>query len=141
MAGLTPDDDAAEVEDANARFYRALESLDILQMEQVWSHGDHVRCVHPGWSLLSGWDAVRQSWEAIFRDSSEMRFSISDVDVHVDGDLAWVTCGEHILSQARGQIAVTALLATNMFERRGGDWLMIHHHASHTMPAGPPGEA
>ena len=141
MAGLTPDDDAAEVEEANARFYRALESLDIFQMEQVWSHGDHVRCVHPGWCLLSGWDAVRQSWEAIFRDSSEMRFSISDVDVHVEGDLAWVTCGENILSQARGQIGVTSLLATNMFERRGGDWLMIHHHASHTMPAASPGDA
>ena len=141
MADLTPDDDAAEVEEANARFYRALESLDISQMDQVWSHGDHVRCIHPGWCLLSGWDAVRQSWDAIFRDSSEMRFSISDVDVHVDGDLAWVTCGENILSQARGQIAVTTLLATNMFERRGSDWLMIHHHASHTMPAGPPREA
>ena len=141
MAGLTPDDDAAEVEEANARFYRALESLDISQMDRVWSHGDHVRCIHPGWCLLSGWDAVRQSWEAIFGDSSEMRFSISDVDAHVDGDLAWVTCGENILSHARGQIAVTTLLATNMFERRGGDWLMIHHHASHTMPARPPGEA
>jgi ketosteroid isomerase-like protein len=141
MAGLTPDDDAAEVEEANARFYRALESLDISQMDPVWSHGDHVRCIHPGWYLLSGWDAVRQSWEAIFGDSSEMRFSISDVDVHVDGDLAWITCGENILSHARGQIAVTTLLATNMFERRGGDWLMIHHHASHTMPAAPPGEA
>ena len=141
MADLTPDDDAAEVEEANARFYRALESLDISQMDQVWSHGDHVRCVHPGWCLLSGWDAVRQSWEAIFRDNSEMRFSISDVDVHVEGDLAWVTCGENILSQARGQIGVTSLLATNMFERRGGDWLMIHHHASHTMPAASPGDA
>jgi len=141
MADLTPDDDAAEVEEANARFYRALESLDISQMDQVWSHGDHVRCIHPGWCLLSGWNAVRQSWEAIFGDSSEMRFSISDVDVHVESDLAWVTCGENILSQARGQIAVTTLLATNMFERRGSDWLMIHHHASHTMPAGPAGEA
>ena len=110
-------------------------------MDRVWSHGDHVRCIHPGWRLLSGWDAVRQSWEAIFGGSSEMRFSISDVDVHVDVDLAWVTCGENILSHARGQIAVTTLLATNMFERRGSDWLMIHHHASHTMPAGPSGEA
>ena len=143
MAGLTPDDDAAEVEEANARFYRALETLDISQMDQVWSHGEHVRCVHPGWCLLSGWDAVRQSWEAIFRDSSEMRFSISDVDVHVDGDLAWVTCGENILSEARGNLSVTAVLATNLFQRRGPDWLMVHHHASHILaaPAAPEGDS
>ncbi len=137
MSGMTPDDDAAEVEDANARFYRAFESLDISQMDQVWSHTDSVRCIHPGWTLMAGWDAVRQSWEAMFRDSREMRFSISNVDIHVEGNLAWVTCSENILSDARGQIAVTTLLATNMFERRGGDWLMIHHHSSHTLPAEP----
>ncbi len=138
---MMPDDDAAAVEEANARFYRAFESLDMAEMDQVWSHGDHVRCIHPGWCLLSGWEAVRQSWEAIFKDSREMRFSISDVDVHVDRDLAWVTCTENILSHARGLIAVTALLATNVFERLGGEWLMIHHHASHTLPNGPPGGA
>jgi ketosteroid isomerase-like protein len=137
MSELIPDDDAVEVEEANARFYRAFESLDIAQMDQVWSHGEHVRCIHPGWCLLGGWDAVRQSWEAIFRDSAEMRFSISDVGVHVEGNLAWVTCRENILSHARGQIAVTALLATNLFERRAGEWLMIHHHASHTLPTEP----
>ena len=130
-------DDAAEIEEANARFYRAFESLDISRMDQVWSHGDHVRCIHPGWRLLSGWEAVRQSWEAIFKGSGEMRFSISDVDVHVDRHVAWVTCTENILSHARGQVAVTALLATNVFERPGGEWLMTHHHASHTLPSEP----
>jgi len=138
---MRPDDDAAEVEEANARFYRAFESLDRAEMDQVWAHGDHVRCIHPGWCLLSGWEAVRHSWEAIFKDSREMRFSISDVDAHVEGDLAWVTCAENILSHARGQIAVTTLQATNVFERRGGDWLMVHHHASHRLPSEPPGEA
>ena len=136
---MTPDDDAAAVEEANARFYRAFESLDISQMDEVWSHGGHVRCIHPGWFLLSGWEAVRQSWEAIFKDSGEMRFGITDVDVHVDGDVAWVTCRENILSHARGQIAVTTLLATNMFERVGGDWLMIHHHVSPALPSGSGG--
>jgi len=130
-------DDAAEVEEANARFYRAFESLEISQMEQVWARGENVRCIHPGWCLLSGWGAVRQSWEAIFKDSREMRFSIGDVDVHAEGDLAWVTCTENILSHARGQIAVTALLATNIFERVDGEWLMVHHHSSHTLPSEP----
>ena len=81
----------------------------------------------------SGWDAVRQSWDAIFEGSREMRFSIGDVRPHVDADLGWVTCTENILSHARGQVAVTSLLATNVFERRRGEWLMIHHHASHIL--------
>ncbi len=127
------DDHIAGVEEANARFYRTLEGRDLEEMDRLWGHGDHVRCIHPGWTMLSGWESVRRSWEAIFKDSREMRFSIGDVDARVDGDTAWVTCTENILSQVGGNIAVTTLLATNVFERRGGEWLVVHHHASHIL--------
>jgi hypothetical protein len=107
-------------------------------MDLVWGHGEHVRCIHPGWCLLVGWEAVRQSWEAIFKGAEEMRFSITDIRPYVNGDLGWVTCTENILSEARGQVAVTALTATNLFERRGQDWVMIHHHASHMVASQSP---
>jgi ketosteroid isomerase-like protein len=137
---MNGESDRAEVEEANARFYRVFESLDLRQMDEVWAHGDHVRCVHPGWGLLTGWDAVRESWESIFKGSEEMRFSITDVNAYVEGPIGWVTCTENILSEARGNISVTSLLATNIFERSAGEWRMIHHHASHILsghrPAG-----
>lgn len=135
---MTPDDDIAEVEEANARFYRAFESLDLSEMDRVWAPSESVRCIHPGWCLLEGWEAVRLSWEAIFRGSQEMRFSIGRVRAQVAGGLAWVTCTESILSDTRGQLSVTTLLATNVFERRGGEWLMVHHHASHVLTPEPP---
>ncbi|MFQ5572509.1 MAG: nuclear transport factor 2 family protein [Rhodothermales bacterium] len=47
--------------------------------------------------------------------------------------MAWVTCTENILSQMRGDISVTSVLATNLFERTEGRWLMVHHHASHVL--------
>jgi ketosteroid isomerase-like protein len=137
---MTPDDERAELEEANARFYRVFESLELPLMEQVWAHGDHVRCVHPGWCMLAGWEAVRRSWEAIFKNSHEMRFSIGDVHAYVEGGFGWVTCTENILSETRGNISVTSVLATNIFERSaGGDWLMIHHHASHILTGDPAG--
>lgn len=136
---MTPDDQSAELEEANARFYRAFEALDLGEMDTVWAHGEHVRCIHPGWSMLEGWDAVRQSWEAIFKDSPEMRFSLTDVQALPVGDLGWVTCAENILSQVRGNIAVTTLLATNLFERRAGQWRMVLHHASHVLTGRAPG--
>jgi len=138
---MRPDDEIAAVEEANARFYRVFESLDLGQMEQVWAHEEHVRCVHPGWCLLTGWEAVRHSWEVIFKSSQEMRFSITDVHVHVLGDLGWVTCTENILSEARGNISVTSVLATNIFERTEGEWLLVHHHASHILAGEPPAGA
>lgn len=139
-AGLPPDDETAEVEEANLRFYRAFESMDLAEMERVWVRRDYVRCIHPGWGLLEGWEAVRQSWDTIFKNSGEMRFSLSDVRARVDGGLAWITCTENILSEVRGTIAVTALLATNVFERHGREWLVVHHHASHIMTGEPPAE-
>ncbi|HEU4370181.1 MAG TPA: nuclear transport factor 2 family protein [Methylomirabilota bacterium] len=129
--------DAAAVEGANARFYRAFEALDLAAMDQVWAHGEHVRCVHPGWALLCGWDAVRESWQRIFAGTAEMRFTLSEVNVNASGDLAWVTCTENILSEAGGRVSVTAILATNLFERDGGGWRLVHHHASPVLAPSP----
>jgi ketosteroid isomerase-like protein len=123
------------VRTANERFYRAFESLSLAEMEPLWAHGAHVACVHPGWPRLVGWEAVRDSWDAIFRNTLEMRFTVTDVQVEVRGDVAWVICTENILSEARGNLSVTAILATNVFERHGDDWLMVHHHASHILSA------
>jgi ketosteroid isomerase-like protein len=126
--------DADEVEAANARFYRAFETLDIAEMDQVWVHGAHARCVHPGWPLLCGWIAVRTSWQTIFANTEEMRFTLSDVTVNVGGGgLAWVTCTENILSETAGRVAVTSILATNVFERDDDGWRLVHHHASHVL--------
>lgn len=127
---------AAEVEAANARFYRAFEALDLGEMERLWAHDDRVKCVHPGWPLLTGWDAVRASWEAIFTGTAEMRFTITDVRVVACDALAWVTCTENILSDVGGRVAVTSVLATNLFQRYPDGWRMVHHHASHVVAAG-----
>ena len=81
--------------------------------------------------------AVRESWDTIFTNTEEMRFTLSNVSAAVGGDLAWVTCTENILSEVAGRVSVTAILATNLFERDGGGWRMIHHHASHVLtPSG-----
>src|SRR3989442_1162306 len=127
--------DLDEIEGANTRFYQAFETLDLAQMDRVWAHGEHVKCVHPGWPILVGWDAVRSSWETIFENTAEMRFTLSDVRATASGDLAWVTCTENIFSEVRGRLAITTVLATNLFERGPGGWRLIHHHASHVLSA------
>jgi len=128
------------VREANERFYRAIESLSIGAMDVVWAHGDHVQCIHPGWDLLVGWDAVRRSWEIIFKNTIEIRFTLGDVRVRIEDAMAWVTCTENILSQSRGNVSVTSALATNLFERHAGEWRLIHHHASHVFAEPGPSE-
>jgi len=129
------EDILAQVQRANERFYRAFESLDITKMAAVWVQAERAKCVHPGWDMLSGWEAIRQSWEAIFANTDYMRFVITDVSVHLYGGIAWVTCVEN-LSDAPGTLQMVRILATNVYEHTGEAWRVVHHHASPIMRPG-----
>ena len=126
-------DEAEAIGAANDRFYRAFEKLDMEAMAGVWAKTDSVKCIHPGWGLLVGWEAVRASWEIIFRNTGEMKFTLTDVQVEFRGPLAWVTLTENILSHMEGRVAATSVLATNVFEKTPSGWMMTHHHASHVL--------
>ena len=116
---------------ANERFYRALESADLAAMESLWLHADWVKCAHPGWGVLVGWEAVRQSWAQIFAVKSQMRVAATDISLQVEGDTAYVSCCEQlaVFTNAAAPLSVTTN-AANLFQRVNGVWRMIHHHAS-----------
>ena len=131
--------DEEEVLSANRTFYAALHSLDLSQMAQVWSHADWIRCIHPGWDLLVGWDEVQGSWQEIFNSTDQMMVSISRTLVHVAGDVAWVSCLENVTTAFQNQFNSVLVEATNIFQRFQGRWLMVHHHT--TPLVGPPPDA
>ena len=122
-----------EVTEANEAFYRAFESLDINNMDKVWAQKDYVTCVHPGWSLRSGWPEVRDSWVLIFNNTFSMEFNLTDLQVQVAGDLGWVVCVENIVSRQGEAEQHSHVLATNLYERLGDEWKIIHHHGSPVM--------
>ena len=99
--------------EVNAAFYHAVEELDLEAMDRVWLHESWVRCIHPGWDLLVGWEVVRQSWQQIFSGTSWIRVIPTSVDVRVLGD-----------------VGVAVAQATNLFLRTDQGWLLIHHHSS-----------
>jgi len=122
--------EADSVRAANQRFYQALSQQNLLDMEQIWSHAGHVRCVHPGSRLLEGWDMIRASWREIFTASICMTVTPHDAKVTVLGPTAIVTCREQIHSFTLDGSSMGAAQATNVFLKRDGRWQMIHHHAS-----------
>jgi ketosteroid isomerase-like protein len=126
-AQVSPED---TVREANHRFYAAFESLDIAQMEALWSHDDAVECVHPGWDLLLGWDEVRERWERIFANTKRVRVALSCEWVRVEGDVGWVACTARVTSAFAEDFDEAVVQATNVFVRREGQWLLVVHHAS-----------
>jgi uncharacterized protein (TIGR02246 family) len=122
--------DQQAVIEANAAFYAALNDGDLDAMSDVWFPADWSECVHPGWTALRGWEAVRESWRLIFEGSSRVAVSASDVRVRIIGDVAWVSCVERIATTDADQIHTSMAQATNLFVRHDGRWRMVVHHAS-----------
>jgi ketosteroid isomerase-like protein len=116
--------------EANAAFYRAVEELSLADMDRLWLHEPWVRCIHPGWDLLVGWDRIRQSWEQIFSGTSWIRVTPTSVDVQMLGDVGMVGCAENITATSDGDVGVAVAQATNLFLRTAEGWRMFHHHSS-----------
>lgn len=116
--------------DANDRFYRALETLDLPAMEALWLHGPDVRCVHPGWDVLVGWEAVRASWANIVENTGWLRVSVTQSHAVVIGEVGLVGCSENITSGRAGDVGVAVAQATNLFRLTDGAWRLFLHHAS-----------
>ncbi|MBX2990591.1 MAG: nuclear transport factor 2 family protein [Bacteroidetes bacterium] len=119
----------------NARFYEAFESADLSALDDVWSHAGSVKCIHPGWHLLEGWPAIRESWERIFRANANMKISLRNISAEIRGTLGIVTLIEEISYTTPNSIRTGSIMATNIFERVDDGWKMIHHHGSPMMVA------
>ncbi len=124
---------------ANEGFYRAFESLDPGQMEEVWAREDSIQCGHPGWQMLRGWKSVMESWRRIFENTPAIRFMLTDISVEVRGAIAWVTLYENLIGTVEGQNVSATVLTTNIFEKKPEGWRLIHHHGSSV--AQPPPQA
>ena len=111
--------------EANRRFYQAFEEADLDAMSDLWEHSDRVACVHPGWAVLRGWSAVASSWAALFQSAERLQFILTNDQVVVQGDAAWVTVDENIIGVESGTVA-----SVNLFVRSDGRWQMVGHHGS-----------
>ena len=128
MAAMTTEEE--KVLEANQNFYTSLQDLSLEEMEAVWLQEEWVKCVHPGWNMLEGWEAVRESFQHIFENTHFMRIAVGLQSLRVENSTAWLCCTEKISSAAEGRFDSAYVQATNIFERRQGAWSLVLHHAS-----------
>ena len=99
-------------------------------MGEIWIKDSRSGCVHPGWTALRNWQAIRQSWESVFDPEDQVDISISNVTVDINDNIAWVTCLQEMVYIKRDPVMFNLSQSTNIFEKQGDRWLMIFHHAS-----------
>jgi hypothetical protein len=138
---MEEDEIIAQVQRINSQFYQAFENLSIERMERLWKHEDNVICVHPGWDLFTGWFAIRESWITIFRSTETIKFILTNTKVRIFDNIAVVVCLENIETVVNRQGVRFGVIATNIYERKENQWLLIHHHGSTVSNYVPPNVA
>jgi translation initiation factor 2A len=66
-----------------------------------------------------------ESWNIVL-SGANFDILLKDVRVHASENQGWVTC----LEVMDGEDSRGRLIATNVFEKQNGKWVIIHHHAS-----------
>lgn len=116
--------------DVNSRFYKALGTRDLELMGTVFVHDERAGCTHPGWVMLEGWEAIRQSWENVFDPEDQLDIKLHNVTVDIEGDAAWVSCIQELTYIKRDPIMMNVSVSTNIFEKNESGWRMVIHQAS-----------
>lgn len=114
---------------ANQAFYDAHEARDLAAMAAVWEQSARATCIHPGWPILRGWAEVEASWRGIFSGTGRNQFIVTNDEVTIEGDVAWVTCDENLVDRA----STGTVAATNVYARTAGGWRLVVHHGSPVM--------
>jgi|SRR5271155_17642 len=115
-----------------AAYHAALGSLDISKMDPLWAHDAYVTVINPRYKGISvGWDAVKKNWESTLNSWSELK--VTQVDgphIHVDGNVAWSVGIANAAGKTKGGDAISApTYETDVFEKRGSQWLLVSHAA------------
>ena len=130
---MTTASDEDEVRRANEAFYRALSAGSIEGIAAACAQYDHVTALHENSKAVAvGWQAVLDSWKAVPFDAfAELSCVMNDPVVKVSGPIARAVGFENVQGRMKGgQSFAWTALGTNLFEKRGGKWLIVHHHAS-----------
>lgn len=130
-AAAQPEADMEGVKAASKAFYAALSVIDNGEaMEKVWAHTPYVTYVGPrSKSITVGWEAQKKYWVEANKLFSQRNVTLSDQQIHVNGNLAWE------MGQETGEVKMkdggtwkVDLIVTNVYEKLDGRWLIVSHH-------------
>lgn len=132
-------DDCGSVLYANAQFYKAFTNQDYPHMATLWTRDGTATCIHPACQPLIGTRNILASWKNLFNAPVQQRTIIEPQKIRLavkGASTAILTCEEHVFTrryiqgQKRQTELANKLVATNIFRKVNGRWLLHHHHAS-----------
>jgi ketosteroid isomerase-like protein len=126
------------IEQANEALFQAWSDRDLQAMDKLWAKEGYASAIHPAHPVpFLGWESVRASWRELFARDPDAVVHRHGGTRHVAGPVAWVIDTTMLAGvPARGGQSIPySILSTKIFEKREGEWLLIHYHAHRTAPA------
>ena len=115
---------------SNQAFYDAFGDRDLKVMTSLWWQGSTSLCIHPGGGVILGWEEIKASWDAIFRNTDALEIDFEIVKAEVDNSLAYVVVREIVLQASSGRRMKAQSIATNVFQKMAQKWYLVQHHGS-----------
>ncbi len=120
-----------EIREASNKFYTGLNRMangESNALYDAWSHNASVTAMHPIGGREVGWDAVKNSFDQVAQIASDGRIKLKEQMIHVLGDASYEVGIEDAEFKIAGHEIKGEIRVTNIYQRDGGKWKMVHHH-------------
>jgi ketosteroid isomerase-like protein len=125
--------DIAAIHHLIEQYAKAVDTVDLNLLSQIWSHSPEVSFIYP-LGEEHGFDAIEQH---VFRNIMGGMFSARalqtrDVAIHVSGNVAWSEFHWvfHATMRKDGSAVTTHGVETQIYRRESGKWRLVHVHYS-----------
>ena len=101
-------------------------------MDKVWAHESYATFIGPlSTTVVVGWQGVRKAWEMRFGQFDRVTISLTESHIRINGNVAWAVGVEKVeLLRKDGKTLSFDAFVTNVFEKKGGPWLLVSHQAT-----------
>ncbi len=135
-----PATDVAAIHHLIDRYAKAVDTVDLNLLSQIWSHSPEVSFIYP-LGEEHGFDAIEQH---VFKNVMGGMFSARDltmhgVEIHVHGNAAWSEFHWvfHATMRKDESPVTTHGVETQVYCKQNGKWLLVHVHYSEDRQSAP----
>lgn len=114
------------------QFYAALNQVyagDAEPLLALWSREPYVSAMHSLGDHEVGFDQVSAEWMRVAARVAGGTVNFESVALHANDAISYAVGIERGTILIDGAEVAVNLRVTNIFERQGGEWKIVHHHA------------
>lgn len=116
------------------QYYQCVETEDMELFSKIMAHDPEMVCFGTDAAeRMVGYQSLEDSWKRLFASTEDFTATSRErvITVHRSGEVAWWSEFMDSKGKAQGQpFAFEGARFTGVLEKRNGDWVIVHFHAS-----------